>query len=121
MPSGTFLGAGVKTVVLFFTKGEPTKKIWYYQFTPGRSLGKTSLLNDNDLSDFISLSSSKKITENSWLVDIKNIDETTFDLSVKNPNRKEETDQREPREILSEMKTLNKETEQILNSISKLI
>ena len=29
-PSGTFIGAGVKTVVLFFGKGEPTRKIWYY-------------------------------------------------------------------------------------------
>src|SRR5262249_40031027 len=33
-PGGTFLGAGVKTVVLFFEKGAPTKKIWYYQLDP---------------------------------------------------------------------------------------
>jgi type I restriction enzyme M protein len=39
-PSGTFQGAGVKTVVLFFKKGEPTKKIWYYQLKPGRNMGK---------------------------------------------------------------------------------
>ena len=31
LPQGVFTGAGVKTVVLFFTKGEPTRKIWYYQ------------------------------------------------------------------------------------------
>ena len=30
-PGGTFLGAGVKTVVLFFEKGAPTRKTWYYQ------------------------------------------------------------------------------------------
>ncbi|MDZ7717023.1 MAG: N-6 DNA methylase [Balneolaceae bacterium] len=36
MPGGTFLGAGVKTVVLFSDKGEPTKNIWYYQFKPER-------------------------------------------------------------------------------------
>ena len=51
MPSGTFLGAGVKTVVLFFQKGEPTKKIWYYQLNPGRNMGKTNPLNDKDLAD----------------------------------------------------------------------
>ncbi|MCI5191406.1 MAG: SAM-dependent DNA methyltransferase, partial [Candidatus Electrothrix sp. AS4_5] len=48
-PGGTFLGAGVKTVVLFFEKGESTRKIWYYQLDPGRNLGKTNPLNDGDL------------------------------------------------------------------------
>ena len=52
-PSGTFQGAGVKTVVLFFDKGAPTRKVWYYQLDPGRSLGKTNPLNDDDLKDFV--------------------------------------------------------------------
>ena len=39
-PSGTFLGAGVKTVVLFFDKGSSTKKVWYYQRNPGRNIGR---------------------------------------------------------------------------------
>ena len=42
-PGGTFLGAAVKPVVLFFEKGSPTKKVWFYQLDPGRSLGKTVL------------------------------------------------------------------------------
>jgi type I restriction enzyme M protein len=42
-PGGTFQGAGVKTVVLFFEKGAPNRKIWYFQLDPGRSLGKTHL------------------------------------------------------------------------------
>jgi type I restriction enzyme M protein len=48
-PGGTFQGAGVKTVVLFFEKGAPTRKVWYYQLDPGRNLGKTNALNDDDL------------------------------------------------------------------------
>ena len=36
-PGGTFQGAGVKTVVLFFTKGEPTSKTWFYQLDPGNA------------------------------------------------------------------------------------
>ena len=44
MPQGTFLGAGVKTVILFFNKGESTKDIWFYQLNPGRNLGKTNPL-----------------------------------------------------------------------------
>ncbi len=54
-PAKTFLGAGVKTVVLFFTKGEPTQKTWFYQLDPGRSLGKTNPLNDDDLKEFVEL------------------------------------------------------------------
>ena len=33
-PGGTFQGAGVKTVVLFFEKGAPTREVWYYQLGP---------------------------------------------------------------------------------------
>src|SRR6202050_2182517 len=51
-PGGTFQGAGVKTVVLFFEKGAPTRKIWYYQLDPGRNMGKTNSLNDTDLKEF---------------------------------------------------------------------
>ena len=54
-PGGTFLGAGVKTVVLFFEKGAPTRKIWYYQLDPGRNMGKTNPLNDDDLAEFVKL------------------------------------------------------------------
>jgi type I restriction enzyme M protein len=54
-PSGTFQGAGVKTVVLFFEKGARTRKVWFYQLNPGRSMGKTNPLNDDDLVEFIEL------------------------------------------------------------------
>jgi len=85
-PSGTFQGAGVKTVVLFFDKGVPTRKIWYYQLDPGRNMGKTNPLNDADLAEFIELQKTKADSPKSWSVDAKSIDQTTFDLSVKNPD-----------------------------------
>ena len=44
MPGGTFQGAGVKTVILFFEKGTPTNNIWYYQLNLNRNLGKTNAL-----------------------------------------------------------------------------
>jgi len=124
MPGGTFLGAGVKTVVLFFQKGEPTKKIWYYQLAPGRNMGKTNPLNDKDMAAFVTLSQvegTKAETEQSWNVRVADIDETTFDLSVKNPNTPEEAPLRAPAEILSEMEQLDKETSTILQSIKELI
>ena len=96
MPGGTFQGAGVKTVVLFFENGAPTRQIWFYKCEPGRNLGKTNPLNDEDLKDFVALQAKFKDGENSWTVDAKGIDKTAFDLSVKNPNKADEAELREP-------------------------
>ena len=120
-PAKTFLGAGVKTVVLFFTKGEPTQKVWFYQLDPGRSLGKTNPLNDNDLKEFVALQAEFKDSEKSWLLNVADINETTWDCSVKNPNAEEEAPLREPNEIIQEIIKLDKESEQILNNIKELI
>lgn len=121
LPGGTFTGAGVKTVVLFFEKGKPTQKVWYYQLNLNRNLGKTNPLNENDLAHFVSLSSSKADSENSWTVNIKDIDQSTFDLSVKNPNKKEEAALRQPHAILKEMRELDKAADEILESIANLL
>ena len=116
-PQKVFQGAGVKTVVLFFEKGSPSKKVWYYQLDPGRSLGKTNPLNDKDLEEFVSLQSGKKKSEKSWLVSVKDIDEDIYDLSVKNPNTPEEAPLRQPEEIIDGMIARNAETKSILEDI----
>jgi type I restriction enzyme M protein len=121
MPGGTFQGAGVKTVVLFFDKGEPTKNIWYYQLNPGRTMGKTTPLNDADLEEFVRLQESKPETEKSWNINFSNLDQDSYDLSVKNLNIPEEAPLRSPEEILSEMETLDAGTNEILQSIKDLI
>jgi type I restriction enzyme M protein len=121
MPGGTFQGAGVKTVVLFFDKGEPTKNIWYYQLNPGRTMGKTTPLNDADLEEFVRLQESKPETEKSWNINFSNLDQDSYDLSVKNPNAPEEAPLRSPEDILTEMETLDTETIEILQSIKELI
>ncbi|MES2650051.1 MAG: N-6 DNA methylase [Bacteroidota bacterium] len=123
MPGGTFIGAGVKTVVLFFKKGEPTKNIWYYQLDPGRNMGKTNSLNDDDLKEFVTLSLSKEKpeTERSWKINIEDVLTHNYDLSVKNPNTPEATALRSPQEILEEIELLDAETNDILLTIKELI
>jgi type I restriction enzyme M protein len=121
MPQGTFLGAGVRTVVLFFDKGKATRNIWYYQLEPGRSLGKTNPLNDADLAEFVELQKTKADSERSWTVSIDDIDKDSFDLSVKNPNRVEETALRDPKEILEEIRRLDTETAEILKKVAALV
>jgi len=120
-PAKTFLGAGVKTVVLFFTKGEPTQKVWYYQLDPGRSLGKTNPLNDQDLEEFLKLQRSFEDSDKSWSVDVVDIDLSTWDLSVKNPNTKDEAELRDPKDIIADIIALDKESESILAKIRELV
>lgn len=120
-PGGTFQGAGVKTVVLFFEKGSKTRKIWYYQLDPGRNLGKTNPLNDEDLAEFVKLQKSFADSPKSWSVDAKTIDEGTFDLSVKNPNGGEEVKHRSPKEIMEEIAALDAESAEVLGRIRELV
>ena len=121
LPGGTFTGAGVKTVVLFFTKGEPTKKVWFYQLNLDRNLGKTNPLNEKDLADFVALQKTKEESENSWNVRLSDVDQTTFDLSAKNPNTPEEAPLRQPNEILEAMATLDAASADVMNDLKLLI
>jgi type I restriction enzyme M protein len=120
-PGGTFQGAGVKTVVLFFEKGAPTRKIWFYQLDPGRNLGKTNPLNDDDLAEFVKLQKTFADSPKSWSVDAKSIDQTTFDLSVKNPNGDDEVTHRDPQEIMDEIAALDAESAEVLGNIRALL
>jgi type I restriction enzyme M protein len=141
-PSGTFIGAGVKTVVLFFEKGKPfdalqgmpvfaqgkpvhqgmaTQKIWYYQLDPGRNMGKTNSLNDEDLREFVELQATCGESAQSWLVDVADIDPESFDLSVKNPNKAEEAPLRAPLEIMDEIAALDAESAEILAGIGGML
>jgi type I restriction enzyme M protein len=121
LPGGTFQGAGVKTVVLFFEKGTKTRKIWYYQLDPGRNLGKTNALSDDDLSEFLKVQKNFADSPKSWTVDRKNIDPATFDLSVKNPNGGEAVAHRTPQEIMDEIAALDAESSEVIHAIKGLL
>lgn len=116
-PGGTFIGAGVKTVVLFFEKGSPTRKTWYYQLDPGRRMGKTNPLNDADLAEFVTMQRMFADSLKSWSVDAETIDSKTCDLSVKNPNGSETVSHRSPAAIIEEIATLDAESSEVLGNI----
>ena len=120
-PGGTFIGAGVKTVVLFFEKGTKTRKVWFYQLDPGRNMGKTNPLNDADLAEFVALQKTKADSPKSWSVDVKDIDKETFDLSVKNPNGGEEIAHRSPQDIIAEIEQLDTEVHSVLSKVRDLL
>jgi type I restriction enzyme M protein len=120
-PGGTFQGAGVKTVVLFFEKGAPTRKVWFYQLNPGRNMGKTNSLNDGDLVDFVKQQKTFSDSAQSWSVDVGGIHTGTYDLSVKNPNGGDDVALRTPQDILDEIAALDAESVEVLASIRGLV
>jgi len=120
-PQGTFQGAGVKTVVLFFEKGTPTTSTWFYQLDPGRSLGKTNPLNDKDMEEFVALQESFAEGDKSWVIAADDLDEASYDLSVKNPNAPEEAPLRSPEAIIDDMLARDVETAKILEDIRGML
>jgi type I restriction enzyme M protein len=121
LPKGVFTGTGVSTVVLFFTKGKSTTKVWYYQLKLARNLGKTNSINERDLEDFVTLSSTQADSENSWCVNVRDIDKSTWDLTATNPNREDTSDKRTPVEILSQIEELDLEAATAIAAIKELI
>ena len=121
LPGGAFLGAGVKTVVLFFEKGKPTENVWYYQLDPGRNMGKTNPLNEKDLSEFLELIKTKEESEKSWSVNLQDVNKETWDLTVNNPNKVEEVDNRTPQEIITEIEELDAQASKALQAIKELL
>jgi len=120
-PGGTFQGAGVKTVVLFFEKGAPTRKVWYYQLEPGRNMGKTNPLNDADLAEFIALQKTFADSPKSWSVDVASIAPDSYDLSVKNPDGGVAVVHRSPQDIMDEIAALDAESAEVLANIRGLL
>ena len=121
LPQGVFSGAGVKTIVLFFDKGKSTRDVWYYQLNLDRNLGKTNPLSEKDLEEFVELQKTKGESDNSWIVNVNDLDSETYDLSVKNPNKKDDSVLREPKEIIEEIGELDKESAKILEKVRELI
>ena len=120
-PGGTFQGAGVKTVVLFFKKGAPTRNVWFYQLDPGRNLGKTNPLNDRDLAEFVALQKTFADSPKSWSVAVDSIDPQSWDLSVKNLHGGEAVALRSPQEIMAEIAALDAESAEVLGRIGGLL
>lgn len=121
-PGGTFQGAGVRTVVLFFEKGSPTRKVWYYQLDPGRNMGKTNPLNDADLDEFVTLQRDFADTPKSWSLDIGLVSEVdAFDLSVKNPVGGDDVVHRSPIAIMKEISAVDEESAELLGRIKALL
>ncbi len=85
MPQSTFFPATVATNLLFFQKGLPTKKIWFYehQLPEGqKSYSKTKMIRFEEFLPLIEWWENRIESPVSWVVDIDDLD--GFDLDIKN-------------------------------------
>lgn len=121
LPNTPFTGTGVKTVVLFFEKGKPTEQIQYYQLNPNLKFGKKTPLKNEHLLDFVDAVKHSRINENSWIVNASDLNSTSWDLTVNNPNRVEEVDNRTPQEIIAEIEALDAQAADALQAIKELL
>ena len=103
---------------MFFTKGEPTEKIWYYQVD--KHFTKTQPLTEADMEEFLTLQKTKAESEHSWTLDVNTLDDAC-DLSVKNPNKIEVVDERTPQEIAESIYALNSENQDLINEIMEMV
>lgn len=118
LPAGLFssAGAGVKTNILLFTKGESTEKIWYYDLSWVK-VGKRNPFTIDRFDDFFALFPTKADSDYSWTVDRATIEANNFDIKAVNPNKKVEVDTRTSAEIIAEIEALHGE---ISKEIEKL-
>lgn len=118
LPSGTFVnaGAGVKTNLLFFTKGKTTKKIWYYDLSDIK-VGKKTPLTLKHFDDFFRLLPTRGDSEHSWTITREEIEKKNYDLKAINPNRKNTEDARTPEELLALIEHKGHEVEEALQEL----
>jgi type I restriction enzyme M protein len=118
LPGGVFTaaGAGVKTNLLFFTKGGPTERIWYYDLSDIK-VGKKTPFTLEKFEDFFRLLPSRADSERSWTVPRADIEAKNFDLKAVNPNAKSNEDTRTPEELLDLIEAKGKEIGEALSAL----
>lgn len=121
LPQGVFaaMGAGVKTNLVFFEKTGSTKDIWYGEIKG--KFTKKKIILDSHLEDVFKKWQKREVSENTWITPIEEIQKRNFDISPKNPNKLAEEELPEPEELIKCIAKSQKETEQILNNIKKIL
>jgi type I restriction enzyme M protein len=120
LPGGVFTaaGAGVKTNLIFFTKGKPTEHIWYYDLSDIK-VGKKTPLTADRFDDLFALIPTCTDSPRSWTVTREEIEARNYDLKAVNPNAKIEEDLRTPEELLDIIEVKGKEVQDALTRLRK--
>ena len=122
LPSGVFTqaGAGVKTNLLFFTKGSPTEKVWYYDLSDVK-VTKRKPLTQSQFDEFFRLLLDRADSEHSWSVSRSDLESRNYDLKAVNPHRRAPVDTRTPQDLIATIEARGREIEDALASLKKLL
>ena len=122
LPPGVFssAGAGVKTNLLFFAKGGPTEKVWYYDLSDIKVTKKQPLTVDR-FESFFELLPSRADSERSWTISRGEIETRKFDLKAVNPKTKSTEDTRTPAELLDIIESKGREVEAAIAELRALL
>ncbi len=121
LPPGAFVnaGAGVKTNLLFFTRGGPTEKIWYYDLSQVK-VGKKTPLTLAHFEEFFRLLPDRADSERSWTVTRAEIEARGFDLKAVNPHAKSDEDTRTPAKLLDVIEAKGREVADAVAELRRL-
>jgi len=120
LPSGVFLPySAVKTNVVFFDRVGSTQDIYYYEVNPPYKLTKNKPINIDHFKEFLSVWKDRKITPNSWIVNLSDIKD--FDISAKNPNKNEAIEHKSPIELVENIKLNNAEINDLMDEIEMIL
>ncbi len=132
LPSGVFAnvtssGQGPKTNLLFFDKTGATKEVRYYdfagysEFVLGKKYTKANPVLEEDLNDAFEKWEKSETSEWSWRAHIEEIKKNDFDLTARNPNRKEEIYHRSPTDILASLEEKEENINKILEEFKVIL
>lgn len=121
LPNSVFAPyATVATNLLFFTKGSPTKEIWYYEHKlpeTQKSYSKTKPINIKEFGSIKKWWDKRIESDVAWKVNIAEIEKRNFDLDIKNPNKIEEKQEFSSAELIKMLEDSFDETKKILAEI----
>jgi type I restriction enzyme M protein len=122
LPPGVFssVGAGVKTNLLFFTKGGPTERVWYYDLSDVKVTKKRPLTLER-FEEFFALLPSRGDSDHSWTIRRDAIEARNFDLKAVNPNAKSTEDTRTPAELLDIIEAQGREVDAAIAELRRLL
>lgn len=125
LPNGVFNPyTGIKTNLLFFTKGAPTKEIWYYEHPLPNGIKNYSRSNPIIIEEFLPEKewwNNRIENEHSWKVSIDDIKNANYNLDIKNPYISEEEKLKTPEELINDISTNLLKVKQLLEKIKEEI
>ena len=124
LPNGVFNPyTGIKTNLLFFEKGTPTKEVWYYehQYPKGaKSYNKTKPINIKEFDVEKKWWNKRVENEFAWKVSIDEIKKRGYNLDIKNPHQEADTLE-SPEVILEKFRTTEEKISSIQDEIINVL